>query len=465
MLPIPAEERCPMTSSHLSAQAQSATAAIDKKNLHKAFFASLSGTTLEWYDFAVYSAASAVVLGTLFFPAEDPYVGIVAAFSTYAVGYISRPIGGIVFGRLGDIIGRKKVLVMTLMLIGVATFLIGILPTYSDIGVTAAVLLVLLRFAQGVGVGGEWGGAVLLSSEFGDPERRGFWASAAQVGPPAGNLLANGVLAILTAVLSAEAFLDWGWRVAFLLSAVLIAFGLWIRLKLEDTPVFQALESRGDRSEKPVSEIFSTQRRPLLAAILSRLGPDVFYALYTVFILAYGVQHLDMSRSQVLTAVLIGSASQLLTIPLAGWLSDFVNRRLLYGLAAIGAAVWAYVLFLVVQPTSFVTLALCLVVAATFHSFMYGPQAAYVIEQFHPRLRYTGASLAYTIAGVFGGALAPLGFTLLAGPEGNWLPVAGYVTVACALTVLGLSLGRNSITEEDKVYLQEYEKSLPAATL
>lgn len=450
---------------HASTQNQSAVPAVGRKDLYKAFLASLTGTTLEWYDFAVYSAASAIVLGTLFFPTDDPYVGVVSAFSTYAVGYISRPIGGIVFGRLGDIIGRKKVLVITLMLIGIATFLIGLLPTYNHIGITAAVLLVLLRFAQGVGVGGEWGGAVLLSSEFGNPERRGFWASAAQVGPPAGNLLANGALAILTASLSAEAFLQWGWRVAFLLSAALIAFGLWIRLKLEDTPVFKALESRGDRSEKPVTEILSTQRRPLIAAVLSRLGPDVFYALYTVFILAYGVQHLNMDRSQVLTAVLIGSGCQLVTIPLAGWLSDSINRRLLYGVAAIGAAVWSYILFAVVQPDNFAALALCLVVAGAFHSFMYGPQAAYVIEQFHPRLRYTGASLAYTIAGVFGGALAPLAFTLLAGPEGNWLPVAGYVTAACALTLLGLALGRNSITEEDKIYLREYEKALPTSTL
>ncbi|MFC7401519.1 MFS transporter [Citricoccus sp. GCM10030269] len=428
---------------------------ISRASLYKAFIASLSGTTLEWYDFAVYSASSALVLGILFFPAEDPYIATISAFSTYAVGYISRPIGGVVFGRLGDLIGRKKVLVITLMMIGVATFLIGLLPTYHDIGVTAAVLLVTLRFFQGVGVGGEWGGAVLLSSEFGDPRRRGFWASAAQVGPPLGNLLANGVLAVLTGLLTEDAFLSWGWRVAFLLSAVLIAFGLWIRLRLEDTPVFQALQDRGDQAEKPVTEIFTTQRRQLAAAVLSRIGPDVFYALYTVFILSYGVQHLDMSRSDVLFAVLIGSAFQVISIPLAGWVSDLVNRRLVYGLAAVASASWAFLMFIVVKPDHFVLLALCLVVAGTCHSFMYGPQAAYVIEQFHPRVRYTGASLAYTIAGVFGGALAPLMFTLVAGPEGHWVPVALYVTAACVLTLTGLLLGRNSAPEEDLEYLED----------
>nr|WP_233615633.1 MFS transporter [Leucobacter chromiisoli] len=429
---------------------------VKKKDLYKAFAASLSGTSLEWYDFAVYSAASALVLGELFFPAENPHTATIAAFSTYAVGYVSRPIGGIVFGRLGDIIGRKKVLVITLLMIGIATFVIGLLPTYQTIGITAPILLVLLRFAQGVAVGGEWGGAVLLSSEFGDPHRRGFWASAAQVGPPAGNLLANGTLALLTFAMTEQSFLDWGWRVAFLLSIVLVAFGLWIRLKLEDTPIFQMLQERGDRAEKPVTEVFRTQRRQLLAATMSRIGPDVFYALFTVFILTYGVYNLDMERSTILAGVLIGSATQLVTIPLAGWLSDFVNRRVLYGGAAAAAAVWSYVMFAILQPSDFGTIILAMVVAGTCHSFMYGPQAAFVIEQFQPRLRYTGASLAYTIAGVFGGAIAPLMFTLLSGEEANWVPVSIYVTVACAVTLGGLLLGRDSAPAEDMEYLEGF---------
>lgn len=423
--------------------------------------ASLTGTSLEWYDFAVYSAAAAIVFPALFFPESDPLTGSILAFSTYAVGYVSRPIGGIVFGRLGDKIGRKHVLVMTLLLIGVATFLIGLIPSYGSIGVTAPIVLVLLRFAQGVGVGGEWGGAVLLSSEFGDPKRRGLWSSAAQIGPPLGNLMANGSLALLTATMSEQAFLEWGWRVAFLISAVLVAFGLWVRLKLEDTPVFQALAERGDRPEAPVREVLNTQRRPLIAAILCRVGPDVTYALFTVFSLTYGTIELGFRRNDVLVAVLTASAFQVFTIPLAGAISDYINRRLLYGMAAVGSAVWAFIFFTVVDGQSVPLLIIGTVVGLTFHSFMYGPQAAYIIEQFSPRLRYTGSSLAYTFAGLIGGAIAPLMFTLLLSKFDSWVPVAAYVGVAAALTIVGLSMGRDSDVSEDEEYLAAYAQTHP----
>lgn len=426
---------------------------VNPRDLRKAFVASLTGTSLEWYDFAVYSAAAALVFPVLFFPAADPLTGLLLAFSTYAVGYVSRPLGGVVFGRLGDVIGRKQVLVATLVLIGVATFLIGLLPTYGTIGVAAPIILVLLRFAQGVGVGGEWGGAVLLSSEFGEPRRRGFWASAAQIGPPAGNLLANGVLALLTVLLSDQQFLDWGWRLAFLLSAVLVAFGLWIRLKLEDTPVFRAIAESGDRPSAPIKEIFTTERRPLIAGILSRIGPDVTYALFTVFVLTYGTTELGFSRSEVLGAILIGSALQLPSIPLAGALSDRLNRRAVYAVAAAGGAVWPFLFFPMIAGGSFWLLVVGVGVGLALHSFMYGPQAAFVTEQFSPRLRYTGSSLAYTIAGVLGGAIAPLVFTALSGGLGSWVPVAGYLAVACLLTLVGLWLGREPDHEEDEAYL------------
>jgi len=428
------------------------TPPVDRRSLRRAFLASLCGTTLEWYDFAAYSAAAALVFPRLFFPAADPLTGTLLAFSTYAVGYLSRPLGGVVFGRLGDVIGRKQVLVLTLVLIGVATFLIGLLPTYASIGITAPIVLVLLRFAQGVGVGGEWGGAVLLSSEFGDPRRRGFWASAAQVGPPAGNLLSNGVLAVLTAVLSDAAFLSWGWRVAFLLSGVLVAFGLWIRLKLEDTPVFRAIERTGDRSDAPITEVFRTQRRGLLTGILSRIGPDVSYALFTVFVLSYGTAH-GFSRGQVLTATLIGATGQLGLMPLAGALSDRVNRRALYAAAAVGAGIWPFVFFPAISGGSFPLLILGVVVGLALHSFMYGRRPAFIIEQFSPRLRYTGSSLAYTIAGLFGGAVAPLAFAALNGRFDSWLPVALYVLVASLFTLTGLAMGRDSQPAEDEAYL------------
>ncbi|MET0196046.1 MFS transporter [Rhodococcus sp. RS1C4] len=425
---------------------------VEKKGLVKAFAASLTGTALEWYDFAVYSAAAALIFPIVFFPDSDPLTGTLLAFSTYAVGYVARPVGGFVFGRLGDVIGRKQLLVITLLLIGVTTFLIGLIPGYDTIGIVAPILLVTMRFAQGVAVGGEWGGAVLLSSEYGNPRQRGFWSSAAQIGPPAGNLLANGALAALTLALTEEQFESWGWRVAFLLSAVLVGFGLWIRLKLEDTPVFKALQESGDRSEAPISEVFKFQRRPLIAAILSRIAPDVIYALFTVFSITYGTQKLGFERSEVLIAILIGSAFQLGLIPLAGALSDRINRRLVYGVAAVGGVAWSAVFFLIIGGSSLPLLILGVVVGLAFHSFMYGPQAAFVTEQFTVRLRSTGSSLAYTLAGVVGGAMAPLIFVFLLDKTDTWTLIVAYVAVVGALTVLGLALGRNPDRAEEEEY-------------
>ncbi|MFF2186253.1 MFS transporter [Streptomyces sp. NPDC058155] len=419
--------------------------------VRRAFFASLTGTALEWYDFAIYSVAAALVFGDVFFPSEDPATGTLLAFSTYAVGYVSRPLGGFVFGRLGDKIGRKKVLIATLVLIGVATLLIGLLPSYATIGVAAPIALVILRFAQGVGVGGEWGGAVLLSSEFGDPRRRGFYASAAQIGPPAGNLMANGVLAALGALLSEDQFVSWGWRVAFLLSGVLVVFGLWIRTKLEETPVFKAMEAEQTRPTAPIREVFTTHPRALVAAILSRVAPDVLYALFTVFVLTYATGELGMSRGSALAAVLIGSSFQVFLIPLAGALSDRVNRRLLYGLSALAAGVWPFAFFPMTDGGSWPLLTLGVVVALGIHSFMYGPQAAFIAEQFSPRLRYTGSSLAYTLAGVIGGAVAPLVFTALLDAYNTWVPLALYVAGTAVVTITGLSLGRDGDESGDTV--------------
>ncbi|GAA0520422.1 MFS transporter [Saccharopolyspora subtropica] len=415
-----------------------------RKDLVKAFVASLSGTSLEWYDFAAYSAASALVFGQLFFPSHDPLSGTLLAFSTYAVGYVSRPLGGFVFGRLGDVLGRKQVLVITLLLTGISTVLIGLLPTHGQVGALGAVLLVVLRFAQGVGIGGEWGGAVLLSSEFGSDRHRGFWASAAQIGPPAGNLLANGVLAALATLLTQEQFLSWGWRVAFLLSAVLVLFGLWIRVKLEETPVFKELRDRGEQAGAPVREVFTREPRALVAGILSRVGPDVLYALFTVFVLTYATQQLGMPKSWAVTGVMLGSALQLVLMPLAGALSDRLGRRRVYTAGAVGAGVWPFVFFPLVAGGSAPMLVAGVVIGLVWHALMYGPQAAFVSEQFSTALRSTGSSLAYTLAGVIGGALAPLLFTSLFASFGTWVAPACYLAAACAVTLVGLAMGRTA---------------------
>ncbi|MGW4387456.1 MFS transporter [Streptomyces sp. NPDC004685] len=432
--------------------------------VRRAFFASLTGTALEWYDFAIYSVAAALVFGDVFFPSEDPATGTLLAFSTYAVGYVSRPLGGFVFGRLGDKLGRKKVLIATLVLIGAATLAIGLLPSYATIGVAAPLTLVILRFAQGVGVGGEWGGAVLLSSEFGDPRRRGFYASAAQIGPPVGNLLANGVLAALGALLTEAQFTSWGWRVAFLLSGVLVFFGLWIRAKLEETPVFKAMEAEQKRPEAPIREVFTTHPRALAAAILSRVAPDVLYALFTVFVLTYATGELGMSRGSALAAVLIGSSLQVFLIPLAGALSDRVNRRVLYGVSAAAAGVWPFLFFPMIGGGSWPLLALGVVVALVFHSAMYGPQAAFIAEQFSPRLRYTGSSLAYTLAGVIGGAVAPLLFTALLDAYDSWIPLALYVAGTAVVTIAGLCLGRDGDRSDEELLGGEPVRSPATST-
>jgi MFS family permease len=418
-------------------------AVTSRSALVRAFAASLSGTALEWYDFALYNVAAAVVFGPLFFPGSDPMTGVLLAFSTYAVGYFSRPLGGFLFGRLGDVVGRKRVLVTTLLITGVATMLIGVLPTHSAIGGAAGLLLVLLRFAQGVGLGGEWGGAVLLSSEYGDPRQRGFWASAAQIGPPAGNLMANGVLALLGATLTDAQFMSWGWRVAFLLSAVLVVFGLWIRVKLEETPVFKAIEAHGNRPTAPVTEVFEKESRGLAAAILCRVGPDVLYALFTVFVLTYITTTLGLPRNLGLTAVLSGSACQLFLMPLAGSMSDRFNRRGLYAVAAIAGAIWPFAFFPLITNGSRALVIAGVVAGLAIHAFMYGPQAAFISEQFSPRLRATGSSLAYTLAGIIGGAVAPLMFALLVSHFHTWIWCAVYVAIACAVTLAGLKMGKD----------------------
>lgn len=410
--------------------------APQRQALRRAFAASFAGTTLEYYDFAVYGSAAALVFGPLFFAQGHPMTALFASFATYAFGYIARPLGGIVFGRLGDRIGRKKVLVATLLLVGISTFLVGLLPTYARIGVLAPALLATLRFVQGVGVGGEWGGAVLITSELSHESERGFWASAAQIGPPAGTLLANGVLALLT-IFPEQTFQMWGWRVAFLLSAVLVGFGLWVRTRLEETPAFLDLQSRGARPSAPVTLVLRSQRRALAAAILARIGPDVLYSMFAVFVLAYAHRTLGLSNTQVVTAVVTGSALQLLLMPASGWLSDRWGRRRVYAAGAVGAALWTIGFFALAHD--FPSVVIGVVGALAFHSVMYGPQAAFIAEKFPAHLRSTGSSLGYTFAGLVGGGIAPLVFTALLSRYPAW-SIGVYISAMCAVTLLGLWL-------------------------
>jgi metabolite-proton symporter len=410
------------------------------RSVRRVVIASLIGTSLEWYDFFLYGSAAALVFNRLFFPDADPLTGTLLAFVTSATGFVARPIGGIIFGHFGDRVGRKTVLVVTLLMMGIATFLIGLLPTYATIGVTAPILLVVLRIVQGLGLGGEWGGAVLMSLEHGEPHRRGWNASWPQVGVPAGNLLAAAVLALMTAVLSDAAFQSWGWRVPFLLSGALIAVGLWIRLTIAESPLFQELEEEDTKVKAPILDVLKRYRKSLLTALGARLGVDIAFYTFALFILVYVVEELDLPRSTALNAVLVGSAFQLFLIPLFGHLSDRFGRRPLYLAGAVGAAVWVFAFFPLLDTTSAFLIVVAAVGGLLCHAAMYGPQAAFISELFSTQVRYSGASLGYQIAGVLGGALAPIISISLLDGFGSALPVSLYVLAGLLITLVSVWL-------------------------
>ncbi|MEW9529112.1 MFS transporter [Microbispora sp. NPDC049125] len=407
--------------------------------------ASLVGTTIEWYDFFLYGSAAALVFNKLFFPTADALTGTLLAFLTYAVGFVARPLGGLVFGHFGDRIGRKRLLVVSLLLMGGATFLIGCLPTYATLGVAAPVLLTVLRLVQGFALGGEWGGAVLLVSEHGEPRNRGFWASWPQAGAPGGNLLATGVLAVLAAVQTDEAFLAWGWRIAFLLSGVLVLIGLWIRLTVTESPVFtEALARQEPAPQAPILGVLRHHWRDVLIAIGARMAENVSYYVMTAFVLVYGTTAAGLPKGTVLNAVLIGSAVHFVTIPLWGALSDRLGRRPVYLLGAAGIGLWAFAFFPLIDTKSFALVTLAVTVGLLFHGAMYGPQAAFFSELFATRMRYSGVSIGYQLASIVAGAVAPLIAVALLDAYGSSVPVSVYVAGAAVLTLIAVLIARET---------------------
>ncbi len=426
----------------------------------KVVFASLVGTAVEWYDFFLYGSAAALVFGTLFFPESDPVTGRLLAFGTYALGFVARPLGGVVFGHFGDRVGRKKMLVVALVMMGVATFAIGLLPTYATIGLAAPILLLVCRLLQGFAVGGEWGGAVLMAAEHGDPERRGFWSSWPQAGVPLGNLLATAVLFVLAAVQSDETFEAWGWRIPFLLSAVLVLIGLWVRLQLEESSVYQEAKAemaeRADDAHLPILEVLRRYPREVLVAMGMRMAENISYYLFTVVVLTYAKDFADIGTDLILQMLLIGAAVQFFLIPAIGALSDRVGRRPLYLVGAIGVAVWIFPFFGLASSGEPGKVLLAVVVGLFFHSLMYSPQAAFFSELFGTSVRYTGASVGYQLASIFAGALAPIiAVKLLASGDGdNTAAVGIYLVVASAITVaavLAAKETRHSSLHHDRV--------------
>ncbi|TPE14622.1 MHS family MFS transporter [Pantoea vagans] len=411
--------------------------------------ASSIGTALEWYDFTVYNIMAALVFNHIFFPSFDPLVGTILAFSTYAVGYISRPLGGFVFGHLGDVAGRKAVLIITLVIMGVTTALMGLLPGYAVWGIWSPVLLVALRFVQGIALGGEWAGAVLLSMEHGDANKRGRNASFAQVGPSCGTLIGTGFITLVTVMMSADQFQAWGWRIPFLLSLVLVIFGLWLRRGVEETPTFVAMQEQEKTTHTPLKEVFVNYPKQLFIAGGSRIGSDVLYALVVVFTLTYVTTVLQLPRPLALMATMLGAIVNAITVPMFGALSDRWGRRPVYITGALLAIVWSFLFFVLLDSAHPVLIVLAVIGGLLIHAMMYGPQAAFVTEQFPGHVRYAGSSLAYTLAGIVGGGFAPLIITTLFKEMGSTLWVSLYVSFALAITLFALWKARETAHRQD----------------
>ena len=410
-------------------------ASIDERSMmQRVLVTSVIGTAIEWYDFFLYATASALVFAKLFFPTFDPIVGTIAAFGTFAVGYLSRPIGAIVFGHFGDRIGRKVSLVSTLLIMGIATFIIGLLPTYDTIGVWAPALLILMRFMQGFGVGGEWGGAVLMVVEYAPADKRGFFGSWPQFGVPLGLLMSTGVFA-LVANLPQDQFLSWGWRIPFLLSIVLIGIGLFIRLRITESPRFEAVKEKGVQAKAPLIELLRRHPKNLLLALGTRFATDITFNIINVFALAYGTQQLGLPRSMLLNGVLIGCAVELFTIPFFGWLSDRIGRRTVYLIGCGIVFVYGFLFFALLHTKQPEMIYLAYVGGlALSQASVYAVQSTWFAELFGTRVRYTGASLPYQIAGIITSGPAPLISTwLFSSFQAVW-PIMAYIGITTVLS-------------------------------
>jgi metabolite-proton symporter len=408
-----------------------------RRALVEAVIASTVGTTIEWYDFFLYGTASAIVFRELFFPTFDPFVGQILSFGTFAVGFVARPLGGVVFGYLGDRVGRKSTLVATLLLMGLSTVLVGLVPTYDRIGAAAPLLLVVLRFAQGVGVGGEWGGAVLLALEYGHRGRRGFFASWPQAGVPLGLLASTGVLALFEGRLSQGDFLAWGWRVPFLLSGLLIIVGLVIRARLAETPLFARLAQTNQVAHAPVSETLRRHGREVLLAAGTRLTENACFYLFTVYVISYGTDVLRVDKGDLLLAVNLGAVAEVVTMPLFGLISDRTSRKGAYvaGCVVLMVLAWPYYLLLNTREPTWIIVATVLVMAGG-HALLYSVQASLIPELFGTRLRYTGASLGYQLAAPVAGGLSPIiAATLVKLYPDQPAPLAMYIILISAVSL------------------------------
>ena len=421
-------------------------------SIRKVVVASFIGTTIEWYDYFIYGTAAALVFPALFFPDFSELAGTLLSFSTFAVGFAARPLGGVIFGHYGDRIGRKAMLVITLLIMGVATFLVGCLPTFEQVGIWAPILLVALRLIQGLGLGGEWGGAVLMAVEHSPEGRRGLNGSWPQMGVPAGLVLGTGVFAAVSAI-SGDAFEVWGWRVPFLLSVVLIGVGLFIRLSIYESPAFSRVRESGTEARMPIVDVLRTYPKNVILGVGSRIGIDAAFYILAVYSLTHISANLGLSQNIGLLAVSIAALIEIFTIPAFASLSDRVGRKpiLIGGAALLG--VWTFPFFALLNTKSAVMIILATIVGLSIaHAMVYGVQGSFYAELFGTRVRYSGASFSYQISGIFGGALAPL-IAISLYPAGGTVLISAYVAALCALSVLCYALARETYRKD--IYEEE----------
>jgi len=414
-------------------------AAARSRQLRRAVVASAVGTAIEWYDFFLYGVAAALVFPARFFPESDPYVGTLLSFSTYFVGFVSRPLGAVIFGHLGDRVGRKASLVATLLLMGVATAGIGLVPGYDRIGIWGAVLLTVGRVLQGIGVGGEWGGSVLLAAEWSDQRRRGFMASWPQWGAPAGLVLANGAVSVVSA-LTGDAFLSWGWRVPFLASFVLVAIGFWIRKGILETPAFAKRRAEGKVERAPVTQVLRRHGKEVALTALLRTGQQAPFYIFSTWLLTYGTKTLGLDRETFLHAVMAAATASLVTIPVWGHLSDRLGRRRLVAFGCAAMVVFPFLYFQLVDSRSVLWIFVAAIVGQAIHDIQYGPQAALIAESFPGRLRYSGASLGYQLASITAGGPAPMIAVWLEHRFGSSSAIAAYLSLAALVSLVSVWL-------------------------
>lgn len=407
-------------------------------------FAGTVGTIIEWYDFLIYGTAAALVFNKLFFPTIDPAAGTLAALATYAVGFLARPLGGALFGHFGDRIGRKSMLMMTMIVMGAGTFLIGLLPTYSQIGIWAPILLVVLRFIQGLGLGGEWGGASLMVLEHAPVHRRGFYGSLVQVGFPLGLVTSSGIFAIVTKMPEAD-FLAWGWRIPFLISIVLVGVGAFIRARIPETPVFEAIKAKDDIAANPFFEAVFKSPRAFLVSLGLKLSEVSWVYMLTVFVVVYATTKLALPRTLMLDAVLYAALIEVITIPLFGYLSDIIGRRPFYFMGAAFTVLFAFPLFWMLDMKSPGIVMLAVVIALNFgHGLMFAPESTYFPELFGARVRYSGASFGFQASAAIGGGFAPIIATALAAYMGGTAGVSIMLILLAAITFIATLFARET---------------------